>query len=131
MTVLVLLILMFLGALLGLVESGLRPRTMRLILTGQALLVILGCVAFIARLASHDPYYGHDGPTYWEWGGLDPGHVGTYAYVGVSAVAVIVLMATAWPVSADPPRRFSRVQVASAIVPFVGFAAMIGAFSGH
>ncbi len=131
MTILSLLILMFLGALLGLVESGLPPRTMRLILVGQTILVLLGCVAFVVRLASHDPYFGDSGPTYWEWGGMDPGHVGTYAYLGVSLVAVVALMFTALPVSANPPRRFSRVLVASAIVPFVGFAAMIGAFSGH
>ncbi len=125
-----LLALMFVVAMLGLVESGLSPRTMRAILLAQAVTIILGGIAFVVRLTSPDPYYGDDRMTYWEWGGLDPNHIGTYAYLGVSIVAVVVLAIIGRPGSSTP-RGFSRVLFGTAVVPFVGFAAMIGAFSGH
>lgn len=123
--------LMFVGAMLGLIESGLAPTTMRAILVGQAVVIAVGCIAFIVRLASPDPYYGDDQITYWEWGGLDPDHIGTYAYVGVSIIAVAVLGVVARPRGDGPPHRFSRVLFGTAVVPFVGVAAMIGAFTGH
>lgn len=123
--------LMFLTALLGLIESGLSPRVMRGILLVQAVMIVVGCVAFIVRLTSPDPYYGNDRMTYWEWGGLDPNHIGTYSLMAVSFFTVIVLVTIARPRGPEPPRGFSRILFGSAVVPFVGVAAMIGAFNGH
>lgn len=125
-------LLVLLAGLVGCLLARGTQRRQTVALVGVAVLVTLLALDFVRRLRSPDRYFD-DGRTYWEWGGVDPSHRTTYAYMAVSAICVgALLLAALRTTSPAGPRRRGRLIVACCVLASISWlVANMGAFSGH